>query len=239
MAAQRLLVLVSLFHGNLGFAPQVHPAKSRAAKSSGSPTYWHAKPWWKVWASESGSDEGGDDITNSKAFLAKKLEVLNKDQAKLAADLEEVNKEIAAENEEWGSQIKQLNSEFTFLQQRTFNESRDAVTNARVEVVKELMEVVDNMNRARTALVPEGAGQEAIIAYYGSTFDKIEGILGDFGVTPIPTVGEEFNPELMEAIMMQPSEEYAEDLVCMEYQKGYVLGERLIRAAMVVVSSGM
>ena len=50
------------------------------------------------------------------------------------------------------------------------------------------MEVVDNMNRARTALVPEGAGQEAIIAYYGSTFDKIEGILGDFGVTPIPTV---------------------------------------------------
>jgi len=235
---RRLLVCTMLLEGVQAFAPQVQLARRAGSMAPGSSSYWHAKPFWKFWAAESGADEG-DDITNSKAFLSKKLEVLQKDKQKYEAEIADVNNQIAAEKEEWGDKINQLQSEFNFLRDRTFNESRDAVTNSRVEVVKGLMDSIDNMNRARTSIVPEGEGQETIANYYGACFDKIEAVLADFGVTPIKTIGEEFDPEIMEAVMMEPSDEYAEDLVCKEFQKGYVLGEKLIRPAMVIVSAGM
>ena len=63
-------------------------------------------------------------------------------------------------------------------------------------------------------------------------------VIEDFGVRRVKSVGEPFDFNFMEAIMTAPSTEYKADIVCTEYQIGYKLGEKCIRPAMVVVSTG-
>jgi molecular chaperone GrpE len=68
------------------------------------------------------------------------------------------------------------------------------------------------------------------------TLKMLTGVLEKFGVKEVNPQGEPFNAELHQAMMMQPSEEYAPNTVTAVMQKGYVLNERLIRPAMVMVS---
>lgn len=192
-----------------------------------------ARPWWKPF----GAVEGGSDITTSKVFLEKKIEILKKDKATLDDEYAAVQATISEETEEWGQQIKNLNAEFSFLQQRTFNETRDADVTARVDVVKELLPVLDNFDRAAASLSGGNSDEEAIIAYYGGIRAQITQVLETFELLPVPSVGTPFDYNLHEAIQSMPSE-YDEDLVCQEYQKGYMIGDKLVRPAVVAVSLG-
>jgi molecular chaperone GrpE len=68
------------------------------------------------------------------------------------------------------------------------------------------------------------------------TLKLLGGVLEKFGVKEVNPLGEPFNPELHQAMTMQPSEEYAPNTVTLVMQKGYTLNDRLIRPAMVMVS---
>jgi hypothetical protein len=80
------------------------------------------------------SSGASTDITMSDAFLRKKLEVLNHDAASLDEQIMEAELQAAAEEAEWGSQRKTLQTEFVNLQQRTQNEAKEATITARVSV---------------------------------------------------------------------------------------------------------
>ena len=81
-------------------------------------------------------------------------------------------------------------------------------------------------------------GESAILQVYKNIFSQFDSVLADFGAEKVVSVGQLFDFNLMEAIMVTPSTEYAKDIVCMEYQIGYKLGDRCIRPAMVTVSAG-
>ena len=66
---------------------------------------------------------------------------------------------------------------------------------------------------------------------------KLEGILEKENIETISAVGEEFDPNIHEAVMQEPSEEFASGVVVRELQTGYRLGERVIRPAMVIVAA--
>ncbi len=68
------------------------------------------------------------------------------------------------------------------------------------------------------------------------TLKMLSGVLEKFGVIEVDPMGQPFNPELHQAMTMQPSDEHEPNTVMMVMQKGYLLNERLIRPAMVVVS---
>ena len=68
--------------------------------------------------------------------------------------------------------------------------------------------------------------------------DARQGILASFDLKTVPALGTEFDYNLHEAIQQMPSEEYAEDIVCNVFQEGYMIGDKLVRPAIVAVSIG-
>ena len=87
--------------------------------------------------------------------------------------------------------------------------------------------------------MPTATDNEAkILKAYDDIFEQFQKVIEDFGVTRVVSLGQPFDFNFMEAIMTAPSTEYVADIVCTEYQVGYKMGERCIRPAMVVVSTG-
>ncbi|MEJ2066765.1 MAG: nucleotide exchange factor GrpE, partial [Deltaproteobacteria bacterium] len=105
------------------------------------------------------------------------------------------------------------------------------------ELIKELLPVIDNLERALEHTASEGA-QEGIADGVAMTLQQFLGILQRFGVTPIASEGEPFDPNKHEAVMEQPTGDYDPGHVVAELQKGYLLNDRLVRPAKVAVAKG-
>ena len=183
---------------------------------------------------ESSSDTG--DILNSPAFLSKKVEVLEKELKEAEADLSAAVFELDAAKEEWASQMDRLNGEYGAVKSRAFNATRDASKKATVKVVKEVLQVMDNFERAFTSVKCESEEAKEVEACYREIHAGVEAVFLELGVTAVETVGEEFDFERHEAIMQQPGTDYEEGIVCQEFQKGYMMEDELIRPAMVAVA---
>jgi len=106
-----------------------------------------------------------------------------------------------------------------------------------VQVTREMLKVLDNYDRAFGAVTPSGDIEAEIEADYKSTWDDIMQTFSDLGVEEIKTVGVEFDYEVHQAVMQKPSDEYEEGIVCEEFQKGFKIGDTLIRASMVAVAA--
>jgi molecular chaperone GrpE len=104
-------------------------------------------------------------------------------------------------------------------------------------VVREMLDLLDNCDRAFGAVVPETDAEKAIEAEYKEAYKTVMSAIEGLGVEAVPTVGIEFDYELHQAVMQKPSDEYEEGIVSEELQKGFKLGDTLIRAAMVVVAA--
>ncbi|BDM65236.1 protein GrpE [Shewanella sp. NFH-SH190041] len=101
----------------------------------------------------------------------------------------------------------------------------------------ELLPVIDNMERALLGTVEDEAAK-AVIEGVELTLKTLMTAVAKFGITPVDPMGEAFNPEHHQAIGMQPSTEYPANTVMLVMQKGYLLNDRLLRPAMVMVSQG-
>lgn len=108
---------------------------------------------------------------------------------------------------------------------------------ATVMVARQMLGLLDNYDRAFGVLTAETDEQKEIEEAYRTTYDKILGTFESLGVTEVPTVGTEFDYEVHQAVMQRPSSDFDEGIVCEELAKGFVLGDRLIRAAMVAVAA--
>ena len=98
-----------------------------------------------------------------------------------------------------------------------------------------MLEIVDNCNRAFSNIIPETEAEKAVEADFKKVYDRILSIFEDLEIKEIETVGTEFDYEVHQAVMQKESE-FEEGIVCEELQKGYKFQDKLIRAAMVVVS---
>jgi molecular chaperone GrpE len=105
--------------------------------------------------------------------------------------------------------------------------------------IEGMLPALDNYDLAKANLKTETEGEEKLAAQYQKLFDGLMTILSSQGLSTVESVGAAFDPSFHEAIMREESAEYAEDVVCEEFRKGYKMGEdTLIRAAMVKVSAG-
>lgn len=103
----------------------------------------------------------------------------------------------------------------------------------RAQVIEDLLPVIDNFERAIKHAPDDLAGHDYIKGVQ-SVIKQFEKTLADIGVERIKTVGEEFNPELHEAVSMEDGEG-SRELIYEELQSGYKLGDQVIRHAMVRV----
>ncbi|XP_073018402.1 uncharacterized protein [Primulina eburnea] len=202
------------------------------------------------------SDEGDDTVEEPSSVVIASLNLYkealaNNDESK-AAEVESFLKSIEDEKidlerkvltlfEELSTEkdrILRISADFDNFRKRTEKERLSLVKNAQGEVMESLLSVLDNFERAKAQIKIETEGEEKIVNSYQSIYKQFVEIMGSLGVVPVETVGKPFDPMLHEAIMREDSSEYEEDVIIEEFRKGFELGERLLRPAMVKVSAG-
>ncbi|XP_002965873.2 uncharacterized protein LOC9635682 [Selaginella moellendorffii] len=162
------------------------------------------------------------------------LEVIQKERDSLSQLVANLTEESALAKE----RLLRLNADFDNFRKRSGREKDSLRETVKGDVVESLLPMIDNFERAKGAIKAETDGERKIDSSYQGIYKQFVDIMKSLGVKVIDTVGKEFNPELHEAIMREESSEYDEGIVTQEFRRGFLLGEKLLRAAMVKVSSG-
>lgn len=128
-------------------------------------------------------------------------------------------------------------AELSNARKRFQREQEQAYANAKADILARLLPIVDDLERA-FATLPENLSRLTWIGGVKLVQHKFLLLLEQEGVAPIEAVGREFDPFLDQAVTHEPAEEVPEGYVIAEMQKGYKVGERVLRPSVVRVSSG-
>ena len=145
--------------------------------------------------------------------------------------------EANAKCEEYLDKWRRSMAEFDNYKKRTQKEKESTYSLATAEAVGAFLPLLDNLERAKEAAASPDASPEDLKAGMEGILKQVEEILKNLGVTPIEAVGEPFDPNLHYAVSHVENENLGENTVAAEFQKGYVLGERVIRHSMVQVAN--
>jgi molecular chaperone GrpE len=104
-------------------------------------------------------------------------------------------------------------------------------------IIKGLLPIMDNFERAIES-ANESKDFSSFLEGVKLILNQMMNLLEREGVTKISSVGESFDPNIHEAVMHVNSDDYPENIVTQEFQKGYILNDRVIRPSMVAVSKG-
>ena len=129
-------------------------------------------------------------------------------------------------------------ADFQNFQKRTAKEKADLAPAVKSKMVEAMLPVLDNFDLTAKNVKGENEGEEKIIKGYQLLHKQLLETLEAEGLKVVPGEGEPFDPNVHEAIMREESEDVAEDHIMEEFRKGYLVGEKLVRASMVKVSSG-
>jgi molecular chaperone GrpE len=157
-----------------------------------------------------------------------------------AATPEERLAALASERDEMKDRWIRTAAEFENWKKRARKEQTDSVAEARERVLKDMLEVVDYLERAVAMQNSANGGVDgpAILKGVDLTLRLLKQKLERYEVRPFDAAGQPFDPRLHEAISRVEHAEIPSGSVAAELQKGYRVGERLLRPAMVSVSSG-
>ncbi|MDY3790923.1 MAG: nucleotide exchange factor GrpE [Oscillospiraceae bacterium] len=150
-------------------------------------------------------------------------------EEKLAAEVESLKKELADEKEKY----LRLDAEYYNYRTRSLKEKQDAYDNALMKTVTEVLGVIDNFERAASAECSDEQFKKGI----DMIFKQYLTILEKLGVSEINAVGQPFDPNLHNAVSSCEDESLGENTVAAVLQKGYTLGKKVIRHAMVTVAN--
>ncbi|MCI8862792.1 MAG: nucleotide exchange factor GrpE [Lachnospiraceae bacterium] len=138
--------------------------------------------------------------------------------------------------EELEDRVKRQMAEFDNFRKRTEKEKSHMYEVGARDVIEKILPVVDNFERGLAA-VPEEERTNPIIEGMDKIYKQLMTVLTDLGVAPIEAAGQEFDPNLHNAVMHIEDEELGENIVAEEFQKGYTYKETVIRHSMVKVAN--
>jgi molecular chaperone GrpE len=127
-------------------------------------------------------------------------------------------------------------AEFDNYKKRSAKETEDFRKYANEVLLKALLPVVDNLERAINAAKEEGCDTQALLEGVELTLNELVKVFHQSQVKQIDALGESFDPNFHQAMMQQVSDEHPDNTILQELQKGYTLHSRLLRPAMVIVS---
>ena len=160
-------------------------------------------------------------------------EIQESAQAETAA-LEKELEETRAQRDEYLDLVQRKQAEFANYRRRTESVRQEAYDDGRRDAIEKLLPVVDNLERALDAAGEESALRSGVEMVLRQTLET----LTKMGVETIDPMGQPFDAELHNAVMQGSAEEGEPGTVCQVLQKGYRLGGRVIRHAMVKVVAG-
>lgn len=194
------------------------------------------------------SVENSEELeNNNQAELDSASEVDNKEEAlSEEATIKEENnvEELQVEESiEWKEKYETLNNQYIRLaadfdnfRKRQESERESLLKYGAENTVKKLIEVIDNFDRGMKA-IETVEDCEKVKECYQLAYKNFNDVLTKIGLEVIATEGEEFDPNLHEAVMQTPTDEKPENVIITELQKGYKLGDKVLRASLVNVAT--
>ena len=178
----------------------------------------------EVSASAEATEEGDDSVDEETEVSDREPTVEER-----AADAESKYKEMH-------DRYLRLNAEFDNYKKRMMRENSDRLKYFNMELIKELLPSVDNLERAISHASDDNSDLENMIEGLQMVYKGMQEAFGKFGVSEIESIGKEFDPNCHQAVGMIESQEVPENHVAEECLKGYYLHDRIIRPTMVRVS---
>jgi molecular chaperone GrpE len=152
-----------------------------------------------------------------------------------ASAAEELLGTLREERDRLKDQLLRTAADFDNYRKRSRKELEDAERRGREETVREMLPVIDNLERAISA-AGAATDVESVVDGLKMVLKLFEDQTQRIGISKVATVGERFDPAVHDAIQQVETDEHAPGTVMAEVVAGYRLGERLVRPAMVVVS---
>ena len=149
------------------------------------------------------------------------------------ADVEQLQKE----RDDYYDRLLRKTAEFDNYRKRTDRERVQLADAAAADLLKELLPLVDDLERA----IKADAGSEGTASIRKGVeliHKQLVETLRKRGVTPIEALGADFDPHFHQAVAHEPAEGHRDNEVIEEFSRGYMLGDRLLRPAMVKVAKG-
>ena len=160
-----------------------------------------------------------DAGTDKKGFFGKKKEKKDKKDEQIAELTDKLKRQLA---------------EFENFRKRTDKEKQAMFDTGAKSVIEKILPVVDNFERG-LATVPEESKEDPFVDGMNRIYKQLMTELENIGVKPIEAVGQEFDPNLHNAVMQVESDEYESGVVAQELQKGYTYHDMVVRHSMVGV----
>lgn len=143
--------------------------------------------------------------------------------------IESLEKALKAEKDKY----LRLAAEYDNFRKRNQKEREGLYSDVRCDTIKRMLPVYDNLSRALKQETADTAYKKGV----EMTMTQLEQILEKLNVTAIPAVGEKFDPTVHNAVMHIEDDSYEDGVIIEEYEKGFMLGDKVIRFSMVVVAN--
>ena len=198
-----------------------------------------------------------DNIENKDADVSEQdntlVDQLNEDNESPANEKEDINAEdlkntisnndarleqLEKEHETLKSQYVRIAADFENFRKRQSRDQDDLKIQLVSKALTSILPIVDNFERARQQLKPESEEAQALHRSYQGLYKQLVEVLKQQGVASMKVVGQQFDPTLHEAVLKEPSEDFDEDFIIEELQRGYHLEGKVLRHALVKVSMG-
>ena len=161
------------------------------------------------------------------------IAALRKEIDNLKQQLEEQNQQADTVKKRYIS----LAAEFDNFRKRTQKEKEELEVQIKCKTITELLAVIDNFERARTQIKPANEGEMGIHQSYQGVYKELVKSLKNLGVSAMRPEGQPFDPIYHEAMLQQETDEHPEGTVLEQLVRGYTLGDRVLRHAMVKVAT--
>ena len=146
--------------------------------------------------------------------------------------------QLEKEHETLKSQYVRIAADFDNFRKRQSRDQDDLKIQLICKSLSAILPIVDNFERARQQLKPESEEAQTLHRSYQGLYKQLVDVLKQQGVAPMRVVGQRFDPSLHEAVLREPNDQYKEDIIIEELQRGYHLDGKVLRHALVKVSMG-
>ncbi len=181
---------------------------------------------------EAGADNADSADVESEA-KAEETEQPTKEKAKLFKKKKDPKDEKI---EELSDKLLRQMAEFDNFRKRTEKEKSAMYEIGAKDIIEKLLPVVDNFERGFTTVAEEDK-EDAFVTGMEMVYKQLMTMLEGVGVKPIEAVGQEFNPDLHNAVMHVEDETVGENIIVEEFQKGYTYRDSVVRYSMVKVAN--
>lgn len=194
--------------------------------------------WTELNTQQNADNRASDSTKDQENPVAAVPSMSETENQAVLSDLNGQIESLKTQVEERSNQYMRIAADFDNFRKRSQKEKEDLEQQVKRSTILELLPVVDNLERARSQFNNlQTDSEKNIHKSYQSVYKQLVDTLKRLGVSAMRPEGKEFDPNLHEAVMRESTHEYPEGTVIEELVRGYFLGDRVLRHALVKVAA--